>query len=356
MFNAKPASLRRKSFGGQTGIGIWWRKSASPTSILSEEDDKIGVEIRNRDLSSDASIASVSSITEEPLTKKKGESASKKALSPGIRNADELPMIGWDDDLCRPIYHRSENHNDTIALVDSFDDELVRAVSSSDTGLAEASETDGSTEVIDEETPDNAGDSLEAPGNDEDEIAAGVPFRIPVLPRKRNRTFGNRAKRQRPLSLILTHDDEETPLNHDRDARRVSLESSTVTAQTEEEVISNNQTEERPKKGRRSQKPRSNDPSNSLEKAREYFANLDQTQPLTLDATLSPAVSSRVTRTRRKTNLTSPGITREYKAYAESIAGDASSGISPLSMKDYVSSRKLHFESKGELADGFLDD
>ncbi len=350
MFNAKPSSLRRKSFGGQKGIGIWWRKSSSPTSILSEEDDEIGVETRNRVQSSDASTASVSSSTEEPLTKKKkGESASKKALSPGIRTADDSPMIGWDDDLCRPIYHRSENHNYTIALVDSFDDELVRAVSSSDTGLAEANETDTSTEVID-------GDSLEATENDEEESAADAPFRIPVLSRKRNRTFGNRAKRQRPLSLILTHDDEEAPLTHDRDARRVSLEALTVPARTEEEVISDTQTEEQPKKGRRSKKPRSNDSSNSLEKAREYFANLDQTQPLTLDATLSPAVSSRVTRTRRKTNLNSPGITRKYKAYAESIAGDGSSGISPLSMKDYVSSRKLHFESKGELADGFLDD
>ncbi len=375
MFTAKPASLRRKSFGGQKGIGIWWRKSSSPPNILSEEDEEDGIEIRNRDLSSDASTSSVCSSDEQTVANQKSESAPKKSLSRCIRTADEAPILRWDDDLCRPIYHRSENYSDMIATVDSFDEELVRAVSSCGNGIVETSESDdsstqeigedllqcsenaGELHPVDTKTKPSPSETNKPTDNGEEGIALGVAFQIPSLSRKRTRTFGNRAKRQRPLSLILTHDDEEeSPLTHKQDARRVSLESCADPAQSEEEIIPDARTEKGPKKGRRSKKPRSNDPTNSLEKAREYFANLDQTQPLTLDATLSPAVSSRVTRTRRRTNLASPGITREYKAYADSITGDGTSGLSPLSMKDYVSSRKLHFQNKGELVDGFLDD
>ena len=385
MPKGRPVSIRRKSFGGQSGIGIWWRKRSAPASILPEEDEETSNVLRNRDLSSDTSSSSrdpakekTLSITEESPTKKtKGASATKKAPPPSFF---EEPVLGWDDDLCRPIYHRNVNHRDAIATIDSFDDELVRAVSSSDSGVAECTETDISTESIDEELSEssqNPGDSFAASPSaiakkkfsssktfernmdvQDERGDDATSFLIPAL--KRTRTFGERGRRRRPLSLILMQEEEEHSLTLDKGPRRISLESSLDAAPIEEqEVDSVEKTEAIPrqlKAGRRSKKPRSHDPSNSLEKAREYFASLDQKQPLTLDATLSPPVSSRVTRTNRKTNLASPGINREYKAYSDSIAGDGSSGISPLSIKDYASSRKLHFQSKGELVDGFLDD
>ena len=177
---------------------------------------------------------------------------------------------------------------------------------------------------------------------------------------KKTRTFGDRGRRRRPLSLILMQDDdEEAQMTLEQNPRRVSVESSEDIAPAGEQEVGSDATVEegtkQPKKTQKS-KRRSNDPSNSLEKAREYFTNLDQTQALTLEAASSPPVSSRVTRTSRRTNLASPGMQEQYKAYVESIAGDGTSGISPLSVEDYASSRKLHFESKGKLVDGFLDD
>ncbi len=382
MMKTKPSSIRKRSFGGQSGIGIWWRKRSAPASVLSEEDDDNDADnqIRKLELSCDASVSSVdpngegtSGITEEPPTKKKRVvSATKNASSLSLLMADEEPILGWDDDLCRPIYHRNESYCGPINTIDSFDEELVRAVSSGDTGVAECAETDISTEVVDEDLSKGSQDdstslSPSAPTQHESSIAESQEniesgfdgsFRIPAL--KKTRTFGDRGRRRRPLSLILMQDDdEENSMALEQRSRRVSVESSSETAPSGELRVASDTTGEeatpQPKKERKS-KRRSNDPSKSLEKAREYFANLDQTQALTLDATSSPPVSSRVTRTSRRTNLASPGMQEEYKAYVESMAGDGTSGVSPLSIEDYASSRKLHFESKGKLVDGFLDD
>jgi hypothetical protein len=95
--------------------------------------------------------------------------------------------------------------------------------------------------------------------------------------------------------------------------------------------------------------------SSSLQKQREYFDNLDRTQPsLTVDNTssLSPTVSSTITRTTRTGwNLSSPRFRQEYQNYAMAVID---CGIPPLCMHDYATSRRLHFR-KNELYDGFLD-
>jgi len=418
MLNAKSISLRRKSFGGQTGIGIWWRKRSAPTSVPAEEDEGPDKKKRNQELSdpftTDPASENSPGNTEEQRTaktkkkkQKKGASAAKTTTTTIttslFRTAEEAPILGWDDDLCRPIYHHHRDANN-----DPIDNDLVRAVSSGGSGVVDDTETDTSVDMIDEDllgSCDDTGSCLDEEkgvtnaypiatcpsvvGSEESAACeattsvqdkSGVSFRIPVLSRKRTRTFGNRKQRRRPLSLILTQEEEETPSMFDRGSRRISLESSADTAPIEEKEVSDarsNSSEDpdsksnsddrlafrtdgesnqkQPKKRRRSKKPRS-DPDNSLEKAREYFANLDHTQTLTLDAASSPPVSSKVTRTRRRTNLASPGINREYRAYAKSIAGDGDSGISPLSIRDYASSRKLYFQNKGEIVDGSLDD
>jgi hypothetical protein len=456
MIRAKPVSLRRKSFGGQSGIGIWWRKRSYPTSVAvpAEEDEE---ERTQDDLSNDPSTTELdttseddnpnSNTIEEPRPaemkrKKKAYASTSEISSPPsnyLRTSKEATILGWDDDLCRPIYHHQHRVDATATATTAttsddslFDtsEELVRAVSSGDSGVAEASETDVSTDAVDDESSCLEGEkgdvctdsvailpavaannkkpkahrrasSSTASDEDEDEVS----FRIPSLSRIRTtRTFGNRGKRRRPLSLILTQEQEAeaetdtTPMTVvDRGSRRISLESVSkdadevehrdsgsdsdevgrMTPPTDHE--SSNQKQSKTKRQRRSKKPQSDsNNSNSLEKAREYFANLDQTQPLVLEyATTSPPVSSRVTRTHRKTNLASPGINRAYKAYAKSIAGIGSGsgnrngngesngnangdssgpGLSPLSIRDYASSRQLHFQNKGEIVDGFLDD
>ena len=92
-------------------------------------------------------------------------------------------------------------------------------------------------------------------------------------------------------------------------------------------------------------------PHQSLDKARDYFDQLDKTQPLlTLDSALSPTISSKVTRTIRKTNFASPGINKQYRAYSKS---SLNAGVTPLSIKDFASMRKLN---NGPIVDGFFDE
>jgi len=428
MIKAKPVVfLRRKSFGGQSGVGIWWRKRSAPVSVPSEDDE--GSSTEKELATSEDNTPNNSNNTEEPRPAKRKQNnalASKTSSPPSyLRTSEEATILGWDDDLCRPIYHHQHRVDTTTtattsddSMVDTNEELLVRAVSSGDSGVAEASETDVSTDAVDDESScldgekgDICTDSVailpavaanvepkacrqaSSTAREEDEDENGASFRIPALSRIRTtRTFGNRGKRRLPLSLILTQEQEEetTPMTFvDRGSRRISLESSkdadevehrdsgsdsdeigVMTLRTDHE--SSDQTQSKNKRRRSKKLP---DNTNSLEKAREYFANLDQTQPLVLEyATMSPPVSSRVTRTHRKTNLASPGINRAYKAYAKSIAGIGSgigngnngesngngdssgTGLSPLSIRDYASSRQLHFQNKGEIVDGFLDD
>jgi len=401
MLNRKPVSLRRKSFGGQTGVGIYWRKRAIPTSVLPEEGDRLGQqrhEHQRPDAISDPSIDGNIACNNED----KGEAiktkatVAKAATIPFVDNAGEVSSIGWDDELCRPIYyHRAVTSDDSIMFNDGDNQSDVDI----DEDLSGRKNNESATEdyVPDEDNIGiRAGVNSDVNSNDgstalwetsNNEENSDVPFRTTALTRKRIKTFGNRGKRQRPLSLILTQEDRDMEEEGiatciDLGSRRISLESSTNVPSTEERDINNrviqnedrdsdsqngdtpilradvdkasNTSTNKPNKKGRSKKQRIDE--SSLEKARNYFANLDQTQSLTLDVALPPTVSSRVTRTSHRTNLNSPGINRAYQAYAESIRGCVNSGISPLSIKDYASSRKLHFKTKGEMVDGFLDD
>eukprot|EP00536_Pseudo-nitzschia_multiseries_P005582 jgi/Psemu1/65159/estExt_Genemark1.C_1070013 len=388
----KPVSLRRKSFGGQTGVGIYWRRRAVPTSVR-EEEEKDGAEPGQRerdniDATSNATIASSSKCnSQDPETSMKPKATVKKSAAiPVVDRPEDMPLIGWDDDLCRPIYyHRSVSSDDSAML--SNDDNANDATVDED--LLDPSCHDSTVEgsVPDEESAgthsvaDPKTDTLETTKDEE------ALLRIPAFARKRTGTFGNRGKRQRPLSLILRQGDlddmdneEGATTSLDQESRRVSLESSADVSSNDQgaqgtvgqgedkefdshggdtlkvraDDLSSKKASNKPDRKRRSKK--CCDAEEKLEKARDYFAKLDQTQKLTLDANSSPTVSSRVTRTSRRTNLNSPRINREYQAYAESIRGCGESGLSPLSIRDYAASRRIHFENKGEIVDGFLDD
>jgi len=394
MLKAKPvASLRRKSFGGQSGIGIYWRKRSAPTSVPAEVEDDSDREKQSKYLSDVSSPGSTdddnaSCNVDASRSSKKQKVASEAATPPALLHctADESPVVGWDDDLCRPIYQ-----HDRVSTGNENDNDLIRAVSSGDGEIAKATEIDDASS--DEEVTgslnavnacsdeDNNGIGIDSIASDDtrksrkvtakDSDDSSVSFQVPVLSRKRTRTFGNRRQRQRPLSLMLIQEEEALPITLNQKSRRVSLESSTESASMKEEKVCDagaetvgngqqscsqakeNRAETKESKKRKQRKLQSDA---KLEKAREYFKDLDNTQTLTLDDALSPPVSSRVTRTHRRINLSSPGINREYQSYVEAIVGDGDSDILPLSIRDYASSRKLHYESKGEIVDGFLDD
>lgn len=325
----KPVSLRRRSFGSQNGVGIWWRKQSVPVSLEAEEtDDATGV-------TSDGNSTCSSRSNVSPT--------GTKAASPSLDNTtEENAVIGWDDDLCRPIYYH-------------------RMVSSGNTDLVDDTDGEEEFDVLNDTIPTTASEigSVEDDGDEKAEIDDA--FRVPTTTRKRTKTFGNRGKRQRPVSLILTEDntdpDDDEEAAPDRGPRRISLSPTTTSTVKSNNPDSNSdmatpETTIKPRGNRRSTKKQRTD-DEELEKARDYFANLDETQALTLDAAISPTVSSRITRTSRKTDLKSPRINRSYQAYSESIRSD---GLSPLSIKDYASSRRLHFLNKGEIVDGFLDD
>ena len=478
MAKSKPLSLRRKSFGGQTGVGIWWRKRSAPMTSIPLDDEGCSGEAQRHQGKSTKESASGK---DDPIE------SGNHISTPLVGRIDDSPVLGWDDDLCRPIYRRRSHRNADYKVFDDDNNELVRALSSSSSGGFEKEEdtdsTDSNTDSV-EDTKDGdiLGNSFLRPGsmgvvtaspsviNEEESSMPACRdavdselddnralFRIPVLSRKRTQTFGNQGKRRRPLSLILTHE-EEIPAGFVGETRRVSLESSAEAALTEQgkstgdgspgdrkhpdppprpnklrrsnrykptssamsptnekKAVGNDSqgdrtqpdppprprklrrsnrnklsnfatspTEEEndfgstralqkrennlkrnpqplslppPRKTRRSiQSDRRIDHDHSLEKARAYFETLDKTQELTLDATLSPHVSGRVTRTRRRTNLSSPGINRAYEAYAQSIVGDGTYGIEPLCIRDYATSRQLQFQKNGQIADGFLDD
>mmetsp|Transcript_16667 Transcript_16667/g.38469 ORF Transcript_16667/g.38469 Transcript_16667/m.38469 type:complete len:480 (+) Transcript_16667:176-1615(+) len=478
MAKSKPLPLRRKSFGGQTGVGIWWRKRSAPTTSIPTDDEGSGNEAqRDRDSSTKESTSS----EDDP-----GDSGTHDP-TPFVGTIEDSPALGWDDDLCRPIYSRRRRRRCNVnhELFDDEENELVRDVSSSSSeGFKMMEDTDSSDGGTDSVREDKDGDllgntTIDANSKEDVTVCPSVikeeeslmttcrdtkgdeleehraSSRMRVLPRKRTQTFGNQGKRRRPLSLILTQEDEEPRATNVGKPHRVSLESCDDITPTEEGKVTGNdshgkrkqpdppprphnlrrsnrhkpaspdmtpteadQATGKHKQGDRTQpdspprlrKPRrsnrfklssfattpterengsgisrglkngetnlnrssqpppspqktrrtnQNDPcvdlDHSLEKARAYFENLDKTQELTLDATRSPHVSGRVTRTRRRTNLSSPGINRAYQAYSQSIVGDGTFGIEPLCIRDYATSRQLHFQKNGQIVDGFLD-
>ena len=93
-------------------------------------------------------------------------------------------------------------------------------------------------------------------------------------------------------------------------------------------------------------------PRSSLDDARDYFAKLDETHSLTVDNSETPVVSSRITRTIRGVDLASPGLHVDYESYVEATA---STGVTPLPIQHFASSRRMNLRQRGDLFDGFLD-
>jgi len=403
----KPLPLRRKSFGGQT-LGIFWRKRTSTptTTSLSAEADEKQAKKRNNDICGDVKSK------EEQNKKRKNSKVNRSLLrqETPVTNTEEARIIGWDDILCRPIYYRPCHGNDCDASTVSGHSGMEEEVDSGSERKTETAEshvrhvTDSSldfNECYPTEDNDNIKSNYVVNDPYETDIDYSIesfkPFSVPT--RKKAKTFGSRGLHRRPLSLTLIQedcnvDDTKEEKNEEQDthkntaatttihrgSRRVSLEfmesnshrakndgirfdssnknNSELHNDTPAFRIGNSSLDSNRKTCPRSHKWSSSDgegfppnPQSSLDRARDYFSHLDKTQPLlTFDSALSPAISSKITRTRRKTNFTSPGINRNYQAYSKS---SVHSGVTPLSIKDFASMRKL---KNGQIVDGFFDE
>ena len=302
----------------------------------------------------------------------------------GSSSQEQAVSIRWDDDLCRPIYIRpesgeSQNRSSSDVIVTSEGDD-------DDDDNEDAAEDSGGE--ISSLSSDNKEASVTIDDNGELETAAVVPFVLPEVlqnaktrGRKRNKTFGDRNVTRRPLSLILSqHRDEKeeaqspydssateegnkrqrTAVNNPMDSLATlapSLSSINTRRVSSSPVVQETSDEEDdafafPVDG--SDKKTKANSLSPLKRVREFFEDLDKTQKLTLDSSMSPSMSGKVVRTSRQVDLSSPSVSRAYQAYVEATE---SSGVTPLTIKDFVKSRKLHFETKGgNLFDGFLDD
>ena len=254
----------RRSFGGSQGV--WWKNKRSTTTT-----------------SNDTTPSTTTSTTESD-------------------------WIGWDDELCRPIYPRISNEHGIVS-------------------------DDCSKEATDED-------------NDKEEDAR--PPAEAVVPVKRKKSFGGRGRTRLSFSFIEAKEEDSTTINP---------LFSTKLQEGEREMSRLNQVgldhaSEIDNCKRRKRRRKGLDEDQSILKAKEYFQTLDTSHKLKLDSSKSPLSSSKVTRTSRKVDLTSPRINREYSAYAKA---SRDSGISPITVKEYAGSRGEVFRSK-ELFDGFFDD
>jgi hypothetical protein len=279
---AKSFVRPRRSFGGSHGV--WWRNKKSVALTPSEESPS-------------------SSSTVEDQKK-------------------ETEAIGWDEDLCRPIYPVSKQTSDSKVVINECND------------------------------------YVNPPKPPLKRLLSDAPI-------KRSKTFGK--KRRIPVSFLLLEANQESVSSpsstscssEDNSASSFPKADNDTSFENSYNNSNNNQESssltlefsERDEKPAKKRKIVSQEQA-SLLKAKQYFQQLDSTQTLTLDSSDSPIKTSQVTRTSRKVNLTSPGITREYKAYAHSSQG---SGVSPLSIQKYAHSRREYFR-RTELFDGFFDE
>ena len=288
-------------------------------------------------------------------------------------NSQGEVSIGWDDDLCRPVFIRQESDgssSDVVVSSEGDDDEEENGEEEEERAIVD--------KAIVEETTDG------------DHTATPAPFVLPEAlenakkrGRKRTKTFGSREVARRPLSLVLSQeasgaegcesDNSDTeqivnkrvrtdngsdnvdslatlaPASFNTNTRRIS--SSPILQDHDDSGDENKDAFAFPAGSSDVKKTGSVSP---LKRARAFFEDLDKTQKLTVDASFSPTVSGKVVRTSRRFDFTSPRVNQAYEAYVEATEA---SGVAPLSIRDFVKSRNLRFETKGgELFDGFLDD
>jgi hypothetical protein len=368
---------RRRTFGGKEGI--WWRKRTLPP-IASETNES----------PSSSDPKPENNVEQQPRTSTTAMEDSATSTS------TTTTTVGWDHDLCRPTFHRnmvsdecqddSTSCEDETSSGDTFIKETTeqpkdeKAAPITIAPPAKRSKTFGcrsrrplSLLLLDANCLEYSPSSPASSSPDKKKIRAEAPSPTSLLLSSPTYTGTSTST---PSSSHIMSADPELPrrvstspgglVRSGEKPRHTEKASSTPTSSTsssKEDTASepspfNFEDEQqqvvvaqRPDTPPSKKDPKRPSASSSLLQAKEYFDNLDSTTRLTLDSYDSPVVSSRVVRTSRKVSLSSPGITREYKAYAEA---STESGVSPLSRKDYARSRRDFFRN-AELFDGFLD-
>lgn len=428
----------RQSFGGKTGV--WWRADGT------EEEEDEGIANTGSDKDAMGFLKET-----ETATGRADQRKPKPTLVVGANESasawSAVPM-GWDDDLCRPVYYQNNNlSNETCdngqggshGTMDTSldDDEEEQGDDFDDDGfsmMVPNDEAKGRDQDNPQLSPPSSSTTSMHDLEEHDEREVEVHISVATTAKRRNRTFGKQVGERRPMSLVLMgspvvasspasssivekfHQEElqedEHGITCSKRPRRsygssksvlemVGAVGATATSLSTTKIVSKPVGQSRRRistspvatgaesnddnevdedtflfrdtrksvsaaantKGKKRIVKRSAptklhskgtapNPRSSLDQARDYFAKLDETQTLTLDASQTPVVSSKVTRTTR-TGLSSPGLQHDYQAYTEATID---LGVSPLGVEDYASSRRIHMRKKKELFDGFLDD
>jgi hypothetical protein len=304
----RPPRRKRCSFGGKEGV--WWRHKSSEETYTTS-----------------ASTPEPTSfpVSDGPLV---------------VKDTIDL-KVEWDDMLARPIYHHSTRANQVVSSDDERSDPSTR----------------------EQPKPKRT-------------KASFFQTRLPV---RRIKTFGGRSRR--PLSLLLS-DGYATPLSasDDSDCSHRTPGQDRSNAPTDQQpgpivrtLKSSPSNSENPPQvaspydfkidasstagnGTRttasSSTPLRPTATSSIRQAQDYFAHLDASCQLQLDASASPSRKRpSLVRTSRKIQLSSPGFRLEYSQYANAIR---ELGVSPLAPDDYAKTRRALFR-KNELFDGFVD-
>ncbi|KAG7360147.1 hypothetical protein IV203_035246 [Nitzschia inconspicua] len=200
----------RQTFGGQTGTGIWWRKRFAELETLdngndvapllsvddvSSEDNSVSEEKELNDpFSATVGRCQVLDSEEEEIGNYVKISSSPTAMPTSDfhqHNSQLQQSIGWDDDLCRPIYYQ---HSDLVVSSEGDDD------------------SDGTVENEDEQQHEEEAEEIHKTNEDIKKDLLPLPFvSVPKKSHKKQRTYGDRKAVRPPFSLVLSRQDCFSP-------------------------------------------------------------------------------------------------------------------------------------------------
>ena len=331
MLKARPRV--RRSFGGKDGI--WWRKKTCP-------DSKTKSDIKNE-------------CGATPL----------------------VPSIGWDPDLCRPVYSMYSfsrgNNNDTSESSESEDDGKDDDADEPWPSLPD------SPEILQQKSPVKRTSKCYRGFRKrslslfiDTDIATSLPAK------KKNKTTIQQDYKMDSLASASSEpnsnceDDAESPIDCSKDSNRPDRENCRTSVaplsmkkrsqgrlktvrtldNADSQVFDFDATDEfdaTPSKSNLLFQPNA---KSSIDEARTFFDSLDATEKLTLDTSSTPITSSQVFRTSRRVYTLSPRLVQEYSDYVEAIEA---TGVAPLGIADYTKNRGKLSGRENALFDGFLE-
>jgi hypothetical protein len=371
-----PHSRPRRSFGGKGGI--WWRKKLIRSSL---PDGKAN---NDKNKTDDSVESSSEQKTEQNKTASLQSTAAAALVAPTATTLAN--SIGWDPVKCRPIYHHDVQHDvvssgsDANNNDDDDDDDddasdessnngkmedffetamppqphvqrIKRSYGSKKTPFSLFMDSDtvpfessiGSKKRRQVEQPSSSESSCDFPASSTKEL----PRQVSEGLEEPNKDSNDRSQPPGISSRRRCRDKHKN--NKEQDSSSSTGDATTNdTLDFAPDKQDNNNKVTISKKDFQLQQPSCN---TSLLEARAFFERLDATQELKCDSSDTPQVSSKAFRTSRNLHLSSPGLSKEYQAYARA---SNESGVTPLSIKEYAGYRSGFFRRR-DLFEGFLD-